>query len=300
VEDQRIARAESLAALRRYDEVVALLADPGLNDDPLAVQHRVFALLNLDQTAQAHNEANRLVAMAPDSALSFLARSYSWESQNRSWDALKDARSAVQLAPLSVVARSRLATCLARAGVLDEAHEEVGWILVHEPDRAEHWVLLGRVYYHLNRFDEAEGALLEALRLDAQNTEAKVLLAGVHAESKSRKPEGIETLIDVLKENPSQTAIRKMLLELAFPAQIPAPILFILAALAVMLGAAVAIPAVILYGLIVAYRYRQLSPELRTLVMADPATTRRVRLAIGGWAIGVGAAVLLGIVLLLR
>ncbi len=299
--DERIARAESLAGLNRHEDVLQVLADPGLNSNPAAAQLRVFALLNLDRAPEAHNEATRLVGLDPDSPLSFLARSYSWESLERPWDALKDAREAARLAPYSPVVRSRLATCLARSGQLDEAHEEVGWVLAQEPDEPDHWVLLGRVYYHLNRFDEAEGALLEALRLDPESSEARVMLAGVQAESGGRKPESIENLIEVLKDNPTLSPVRQMLLEIAFPRQLPKELVIILFGLVVMLGSVVAlVPIAISYGFLVAYRYRRLSPELQTLVLSDPDMRKRIRIAVAVWAVGTGAAIAGGLYLLLR
>ncbi|MFW2380971.1 MAG: tetratricopeptide repeat protein, partial [Acidimicrobiales bacterium] len=228
MEEDRVLRAEQLAAVNRHHDVLTLLADPALNQSAAAARLRVFALLNLDRTREAHQEANRLVTMAPDAPWSFLARSFSWEAQRRPWEALKDARSAVALAPHVPLLRSRLATCLARSGQLDEAHEEVGWVLTQQPDDSDHWVLLGRVYYHLNRFEDAEGALLEALSLDPQNSEAKVLMAGVLAETKGGRDRSIATLIGVLKENPSQASIRAMLLDIAFPQQLPWELLVIL------------------------------------------------------------------------
>lgn len=295
--DQRIRRAEQLASLGRHDDVLAMLSDPGLNGNPDAARMRVFALLNLDRPNEAHHEAGRLVAMAPDSPLSFLARSYSWERLDRPWDSLKDARAAVSQAPHVPLLRSRLATCLARSGQLNEAHTEVGWVLSQEPDDPDHWVLLGRVYYHLSRFDEAEGALLEALRLDAQNTEAKVLLAGVQAESKGRKSESIDTLIGVLKDNPSETSVRQMLLEVAFPRQLPWELLIVLMGLAVMLGGVVAVPLALTYGCVVFYRYRKLTPELRDMVWAEPSTRKRVQIAIAVWCLGILGALATGVYL---
>ncbi len=285
--DQRIERAEQLAALGRHNEVLEILADPGLAEDPDASRMRVFALLNTDRPAEAHREADHLVAIDPDSPLSFLARSYSWERLERPWESLRDARSAVSRAPHVPLFRSRLATCLARSGQLDEAHSEVGWVLSQEPDDPDHWVLLGRVYYHLNRLDEAEGAVLEALRLDAQNTEAKLLLAGVQAEGKGRTNESIETLIDVLRANPAEASIRQMLLDVAFPRQLPWEFLIILMGLAVMLGGVVAVPLALTYGGVVAYRYRKLTPQLRAMVWAEPTTRRRMQVAIVVWTLGV-------------
>lgn len=295
--DRRIERAEQLASLGRHDEVLTVLTDPALVSDPDATRMRVFALLNLDRPTEAHREADRLVALDPDSPLSFLARSYSWERLDRPWDSLRDARTAVSRAPHIPLVRSRLATCLARSGQLDEAHEEVGWVLTQEPDNPDHWVLLGRVYYHLNRLEEAEGAVLEALRLDAENTEAKVLLAGVQAEGTGRTGESIETLIDVLKSNPGEASIRQMLLEVAFPRQLPREILIVLIGIAIMLGGFVAVPLAVTYGAVVAYRYRKLTPELRSMVWAEPSTRRRMQVAIAVWCLGVLGAIAAGLYL---
>lgn len=297
--DERITRAEQLASVNRHSEVLTILADPGLNESPQAARLRVFAHLNLDQVSQAHHEANRLVALDPGSAMSFLSRSYSWEALDRPWDALADARTAVGLMPNAPVLRSRLATCLARSGQLDEAHEEVGWVLTQQPDVSDHWVLLGRVYYHLNRFDDAEGALLEALRLDPENSEAKVLMAGVLAETKGGRDRSISTLIGVLKENPSQASVRQMLLDIAFPRQLPWELLIILLGIAAMLGAAVLIPLALTYGAVIAVRYRRLTPELRQLVMADPVTRKRIRLAIAAWFVGITGLVGIGVLLVI-
>ncbi len=297
--DERLERAEQLAGLKRHDEVLQILSDPALNESPPAARLRVFAFLNLDRVSEAHHEADRLVALDPDSSLSFLARSFSWEAKDRPWEALNDARAAVRLAPHTPLIRSRLATCLARSGQLDQAHEEVGWVLTQEPENSDHWVLLGRVYYHLNRFDDAEGALLEALRLDPESSEAKVLLAGVLAETKGGRDQSISTLIGVLKENPSQASVRQMLLDIAFPRQLPWELLIILFGIAAMLGAVVVVPVALTYGVVIAVRYQRLTPELRQLVMADPITRNRIRLAIAAWFVGVVGAAGIGLLLLL-
>jgi predicted Zn-dependent protease len=297
--DERLDRAEQLAGLKRHDEVLQILSDPALNQSPPAARLRVFALLNLDRVSEAHREADRLVALDPESPFSFLARSFSWEAKDQPWEALNDARAAVRLAPHTPLLRSRLATCLARSGQLDEAHEEVGWVLTQEPDYSDHWVLLGRVYYHLNRFDDAEGALLEALRLDPESSEAKVLLAGVLAETKGGRDLSISTLIGVLRENPSQASVRQMLLDIAFPRQLPWELLIILFGIAGILGPVVVVPLALTYGAVIAVRYRRLTPELRQLVMAYPTTRNRVRLAFAAWFVGVAGVAGIGLLLLL-
>jgi len=198
---------------RRYDEA-ARAASEALASDPFDVEAQLLrarANLRLERHREALQDAEAVLANEPSQIQAHAVRAGSLLGLERGEEALAAAIETTRLAP------SWPGAHLTVAAVADQVkgRGQIAWDAASRacelaPLDADAHAMMGSVALSWKRFDVAERALLEALRLDPQHTEARHDLGVVRFNSGSYG-EAAAGFVSSLKDDPNLGVARQNL-----------------------------------------------------------------------------------------
>ena len=136
------------------------------------------ALIKQDKFEEAKEQIDFAISIAPDYALLYEDLGSLQGLQREYEAAIPSFRRAIQLDPRLASAHRKLAQTLIAAGRGDEVDAAFEGFLDHDRDAA--LVAAGAEHWRAGRYDEAETALLSALRKNPENIDAMRFLAMVY------------------------------------------------------------------------------------------------------------------------
>ncbi|MBI4616291.1 MAG: tetratricopeptide repeat protein [Planctomycetes bacterium] len=185
-----LARGQAMLAMGKIDaamEVFERARREKEDAQTLALVGAACYLAGLQELSRASGDP-REAAEARDRARALLSRAR---------DALQGA---VYLDPKHFAAHFSLGQLYDQAGRLDEALLEYEWSRKLRPDRAEPWLLIGRIHYERREMEEAVAAFREAGRLGA-GAQADFSL-GMVLWAMERRPESVQAFGAALRARP--------------------------------------------------------------------------------------------------
>lgn len=174
--NERTARAEMLLDARRYEEALRA-AGEALASDPFDVEAQLLrarANLRLERHREALHDADAVLSREPSEIQAHAVRAGALVGLKRGEEALVAAIETTRLAPTWPGAHLTVAAVADRV----RGRGQIAWDAANRacelaPLDPDTHAMMGSVALSWKRLDVAERALLEALRLDPQHTEAR-------------------------------------------------------------------------------------------------------------------------------
>ena len=175
---------EAQAAFKsgEYAKAAELFADAASSDpghsDALLLEGK--SLANIGRFSQADGVLRRYTLLHPESADAFFMLGFVLHREDKPADSL---RAYTQAAALNTPKAEDLRIVGLDYVLLDDYPDAIRWLkkaTEFDPQNEQAWYSLGRCYYTQSRFEEAESALTQALRLNAKDAKAVTNLALVY------------------------------------------------------------------------------------------------------------------------
>lgn len=283
--DATIERAYNLLGVNRPREAVDLLTTN--NETPTsarALAALAQAYIDLDQPSDAHHAATSAAAQDPNLLSAWSLQSTALVKLGRPELALAPILHAMTLAPNDAYIHARASDVYRRNGDGNRAmaHAQVANELA--PDSEYGWDAMCRIYVASEEWANVHFAATNMLQINPESTTGKTFLGLAQTAGAGLTPNaaGMETLISVLRSDPSKQNVRQLLLALAKP-RFPIPPLARLAMLiSVPFGGGGVIA--IVWSAITIGHWLQLPKDVRRLVWSDRSAKIRI---VGSLAIAV-------------
>ena len=275
--DQVVTKAQHLVAIGRYDEAVALLTnseETAASDQALVVLSKAYRLSG--QLDEALNAAFAAAGLEPESASAFLHQVQALCDLERPHEAVAPVSRALALAPTVVVVHYLAADVHRRIGAMDTAMAHAHTCLELDPESELGWDAIARVQLIRGEWANVVMTTQRMLELKPESLDAKYLLGIAQANmGGTQKKQAFETLISVLRVDPTQQNIRTLLNDLAKPKfHVPGwaiALLFVTGVLGVLIP---------VWAVVVLSRWLQLPKDVRALVWADRWARIRIALSL--------------------
>ncbi len=183
-----------------YPHAAAVAAKAIELDPDLAEPHATLAVIALFYKwnwTEADSEFKRAITLDPNYATAHHWYSLFLNCMDRREDALREARTAIELEPLSLLMNCHYADILYFDGRYDEALEHVKKSLEIENYFLAH-LLIGRIYLEQGRHEEAVASIQRSIAMEGRYPELLATLA--HAYGRLGKTEEAKRILDELIE----------------------------------------------------------------------------------------------------
>lgn len=275
--DAVVTKAQHLILIGRHGEAVALLTssdETATSDRALAALSKAYRLSG--QLDEALDAAFAAAALEPESVEAFLQQVQALCGLGRPHEAVAPISRALILAPTLLVVHYFAADVHRRIRALDTALAHAHMCLELDPDSELGWDAIARVQMIRGEWASVATTTQRMLELNPESVDAKYLLGVAQANiGGTQKKQAFETLISVLRADPTQQNIRALLIDLARPRfQVPwwaILLLFITGVIGVLIP---------LWAGVVVNRWFQLPKDVRALVWADRGARVRIALSL--------------------
>lgn len=161
-------RGATLASLGRYDDAIRA-ENRALKRDPKLFRAHIYKGMiyaNRERYAHAHEEFTKAKEVKPDSYIVHMRLAVVSSRLKRTEEAIAEYKKASELNPQKAAPHRKLSTVLLTAGDVDEGIKEAEEAAKIEPG-AVTFNHLGKVYSLINRLDESEKLLKQAIAADS-------------------------------------------------------------------------------------------------------------------------------------
>ena len=282
--DITVARSDRLLEIGRAAEALDLLqSDPRTPTDAGALVTVAHCYHRLDRDREAIEAAEAALAIDPDHVGGLLLLALARLSSGLPSEAVAPATRAVQVAPWFRGSHSVMARVMAELGRFPQATFHAHKTMELDPDGPSGWIALCRVQLAQQRWEDAAMSARQALGRDPENDEARVLLslAQVNGPAADGRAQAMDTLVDTLRDNPDQDAVRQFLIEVALHSR-PKPQLWLpLIVLSLFTGGLGLLLILLIWTATLIQLRSSIPPDVRRLIWADRAARFKILAVVG-------------------
>lgn len=295
--EQTLVRASHLRQVGRSQEAIDLLmSDSSTPTNAQALASLCDAYLDLERNDEALEAAKSAIGQDPELLSPWLLQSYALIRLKQPQHALAPVLRALELDPNHPGVHARAADVYRLLAHLPVATNHANKSIELAPNSEMGWASLARIQLVQGEYPNVLSTSQRMLTLNPESTDAKKLMGIAQASlGGSYAAESFKTLSSVLRTDPSQKNVRRLLIDLSKPAgiDVPAPVIFIVA----LCGGAGFIA--IAWSVMVVNRWFSLPGDVRTLVWSDRKARIRIVLSmLAATVIIAGFTVAIGFVLI--